>query len=308
MDYATMRDLFFAAPSQERPQARAATGASPARALRDAFEPLASQAIWSAESADGYRELGLDDFFVAYVRQRTAPLGEPAAPVAVTAMGVFAYDLIAPQYEAGIAAISRADAVRVRTNAPGPTLRRVLAGEPDLDARAAAVLAALRRGLDAADATSRPLFTGLRAEPWPADVLAALVHACNQLREHRGDSHLAVCAVAGLDPVEMNILTELYCGYPILEYTATRGWSPEQMEAAVGRLRARGLVDGSGAMTAAGVDFRHGLEEQTDAMQQSIVDAIGDDIGVVTAELNRWSDALVAGGAAPVDPAKRLAG
>ncbi|MFC7655539.1 hypothetical protein ACFQ34_07670 [Pseudonocardia benzenivorans] len=308
MDYATMRDLFFAAPDRERPAARATAAAGPARALRDAFEPLATQAIWSAESAEGYAAHGLDDFFVAYVRQRTAPLGEPAPLVAVTAMGVFAYDLIAPQYLAGLAAISRADVVRVRTTAPGATLRRVLADEDDLDARAGAVLDALRRGLDAADATSRPLFAGLRAEPWPDDVLAKLVHACNQLREHRGDSHLAVCAVAGLDPVEMNVLTELYCGYPLLEYTATRGWSAEKMDAAVGRLRARGLVDDAGGLTVAGSDYRHGLEEQTDAMQQSVVDAIGDDLPMVTAELHRWSDALVAGGAAPVDPAKRLAG
>ena len=79
----------------------------------------------------------------------------------------------------------------------------------------------MRRGIDAADAVARPMFSGISADPWPDDALAQLVHACHLLREHRGDSHLAVCAVAGLDPVEMNILTGLYCGYPIFAYGAT---------------------------------------------------------------------------------------
>jgi hypothetical protein len=42
---------------------------------------------------------------------------------------------------------------------------------------------------------ARPMFAGLSAAPWPGDAIAALVHACHLLREHRGDSHLAVCAV-----------------------------------------------------------------------------------------------------------------
>ena len=31
---------------------------------------------------------------------------------------------------------------------------------------------------------------------------------------HRGDSHVAAAAAAGLDPVELNILTELWIGMP----------------------------------------------------------------------------------------------
>ena len=304
MDYATMRGLFFAPPDQERPSPPAAARRSPARRLRDAIEPLACQAIWSPESADGYSALGLDDFFAAYVWQRTAVLGRPPAALAVMALGVFTTDLIAPQYEIGAAALAPADVTRVRRDAPGVTVRRVLG---DIDADAGRAVTALRRGLAAADGTARPLFTGLAAEPWPDDVLARLVHACNLLREHRGDSHLAACAVTGLDPVEMNILTELYAGYPVGAYTATRGWSAEQVDGAVARLRHRGLVDG-GTLSAEGLRFRTGLEDRTDAMQQPIVDAIGPDLDALVKQLDAWSDALVDAGAAPPDPAKRAAG
>jgi hypothetical protein len=188
--------------------------------------------------------------------------------------------------------------------APGATVRRLLG---DIEAEAIPVLEALRRGIEAADATARPLFAGLTAEPWPEDVSAALVHACHVLREHRGDSHLAVCALVGLDPIEMNILTALYCGYEPLTYTATRGWSQEQMTAALERLRARGLVSGS-SFSEEGLRFRHHLEAQTDAMQQSIIDAVGSHLDSHIKQLDAWSNALIAAGGAPPDPAKRASG
>ena len=55
---------------------------SPARALRDAIEAVACLSIWSPEAAEGYAAVGLDDYFAAYVRQRTAnpSFGRPASP------------------------------------------------------------------------------------------------------------------------------------------------------------------------------------------------------------------------------------
>ncbi|GAA2897332.1 hypothetical protein GCM10010472_64700 [Pseudonocardia halophobica] len=304
MDYPTMRDLFFAAPPEPRPLPPAATSPSPARALRDAIEPLACLSIWSPEAAEAYAELGLDDYFAAYVWQRAAALGTPPAPLAVVALGVFTPELITPQYEAGRVALRREDVVRVRIEAPGRTLRRVLG---DIDDDAARAVTLLRRGIDAADRTARPLFTGLTADHWPGDPLAGLVHACHLLREHRGDSHLAVCAVEGLDPVGMNLLTELWCGYAFRSYTVTRGWSDAQIDAAADRLRARGLLAGD-RLTEAGLSYRAELERRTDRMQQSVVEAIGGELDTLTKQLCAWSDALVGAGAAPPDPAKRFAG
>lgn len=308
MDYTTMRGLFFAPPDGPRPTPPAAVSPSPARALRDAIEPLACLSIWSPEAAEGYAALGLDDYFAAYVWQRVAPLGTPPEPLAVTALGVFDGDLIGPQYAVGASAADRDKVVAVRLDAPGRTLRRVLGEDlPELDREAATAVVALRRGIEAADRTARPLFTGLLAERWPDDPAAALVHACHVLREHRGDSHLAVCAVDGLDAVQMNVLTELWCGYPLGSYTASRGWTPGRIDAAADELRARGLLDGD-RLSAAGLRHRTTLEERTDDMQRAVVAAIGADLDPVTRLLDGWSDALVAAGAAPPDPAKRLAG
>jgi hypothetical protein len=304
MDYRTVRGLFFVEPKPGAPPPLATTTGTPARRLRDAIEPLACQSIWSEEAAEQYVQLGLDDWFAAYIWERTAALGTPPTVLAVMAMGVWNPDLIGPLFDKAVAAISREDIVATRLAAPGVTVRRLLG---DIDAEAAPVVESLRRGIEAADATARPLFAGLTAESWPEDVVAALVHACHVLREHRGDSHLAVCALAGLDPVEMNILTALYCGYEPLTYTATRGWTQEQMTAALERLQGRGLVSES-SFSEEGLRFRHRLEAQTDAMQQSIINAMGSHLDDNIKRLDAWSNALIAAGGAPPDPAKRAAG
>ncbi len=304
MDYLSIREIFFAPPQRLAPPPPAVLSGTPARRLRDAMEPLACQSIWSAEAAERYVKLGLDDWFAAYVWERTAALGDPPTAVAVMAMGVWNPELIGPLFEKAVAAISREDMVATRLTEPGKTVHRLIG---DIDIEAAPVVAALRRGIEAAETTARPLFTGLTTEPWPQDVAAALVHACHLLREHRGDSHLAVCAQAGLEPVEMNMLTALYCGYQPLTYTATRGWSPQQMGEAFGRLLERRLVCEAG-FTGEGLRFRGELEAQTDAMQQSIIDAIGPDLDSLVKQIDTWSNALVAVGGAPPDPAKRAAG
>ncbi|MGE3287521.1 MAG: hypothetical protein AB7J32_15650 [Pseudonocardia sp.] len=305
MDFATARAFFFAPPAEGAPVPTPFTGTpSPARRLRDAIEPLACVAIWSDEAAARYTELGLDDWFAAYVWQRVAALGTPPTPLAVTAMGVWPAEVIGPLYEAASAVISRDDVVATRITGGGLTLRRRLG---DIDADAARVVTALRRGIGAARTGARPMFSGMLADPWPDDHLAQLVHACNLLREHRFECHLAVCAVEGLDGVEMNILTGLYCGYPLLTYVGTRSWPEEAQLAAVERLRGRGLVEGD-ALSAEGLRYRGELEDRTDRMQQTVVDAIGPDLDVYVKQLDAWSTALIAADGAPSDPAKRAAG
>ena len=74
MDFPTARAIFFAPPAEGAPTPVPFTGTpSPARRLRDAIEPLACVSIWSEEAAERYVELGLDDWFAAYVWQRRLP-------------------------------------------------------------------------------------------------------------------------------------------------------------------------------------------------------------------------------------------
>src|SRR5204863_3427781 len=116
-----------------------------------------------------------------------------------------------------------------------------------------------------ADGTGRPLFSGLRRQAWPDGAIGRLWRSCELLREHRGDGHVAACIVRGLTPVEMNIMTELWVGMPLGSYTATRGWSAEQIDRAVEALvRRRWLADDG--LTVDGTAVRAEIEATTDAM------------------------------------------
>ncbi len=105
----------------------------------------------------------------------------------------------------------------------------------------------------------------------------------------------------------MNVLTELWVGMPLLSYTATRAWPPEAMDAAVAGLRDRGWLDGDG-LTAAGRAARDEVEARTDAQEQGLVDALGDRLETVCAQLDDWGDRMVGAGCFPADVLKRAAG
>ena len=106
----------------------------------------------------------------------------------------------------------------------------------------------------------------------------------------------------------MNVLTELWVGMPLGSYSATRGWSPDQIATAVARLTHLGSLDDDGRLTAAGRAVRDDIEAVTDAMEQSIVDALGDDVDAIIEQLDAWSARCIAAGAFPPDVFKRAAG
>lgn len=302
MDYAEVRAAFFGAPDPDALPAGTAAWQSPARRLRDAIEPIAMLYCWSKPSYDAYAACGLD-FLTGYVWSRACVLGEADASVVSAAFGVFEPGLIAGVYGAARAACSLADIRAAREAGAVAAIREAL-GTPD---RAGELAGLLRSALDAADPTGRALFAGLAALPWPADELGQLWHACNLLRELRGDSHLAACACAGLSGLEANLLTEMQVGWPALSYTATRGWPPETMSQAVGTLTALGLVDG-GTLTEAGGALRSGIERVTDQQLTPVLDALGPALQEITTLLDGWSQQIIAHGWFPADPYKRASG
>jgi hypothetical protein len=143
--------------------------------------------------------------------------------------------------------------------------------------------------------------------PWPDAPLAQLWRVCHALCEHRGDSHIAVYTVAGFDPVEMNMLTELWVGWPLGTFSATRAWGPERTEQALTRLRGEGLIDGD-ELTEAGRSARQAIEDRTDALEQAVVDAIGPELLDVIAQLNAWGAKVTESGNFPPDPREHAAG
>ncbi len=301
MDYETATQVFFQPSPPDAPAPYPVAEGSPARRLRDSGEPIAMHAIWSRLTNERLAALGLN-FLTSYVWGRAAALGEPPASVVVATFAAFEPGLVTALYDEGRQKLGRAEMLAAREEATVSSLAQTLAG---VDVSFA--VAALRRGLAAADGTGRPLFAGLQAQPWPGSSIGQLWRACDLVREHRGDSHIAAYITAGFGPVAMNILTELYVGMPLGSYTATRGWSAETIAAEVKRLEAAGLV-ADGALTPAGQQARHSIEETTDRMEQPLVDAIGDELDEVLKQLNEWSARCIAAQAFPPDQFKRAAG
>jgi hypothetical protein len=258
-------------------------------------------AVWNRTTNERLAQLGLD-FLTSYVGGRGASLGDPAGAVVAAAFAWFEPGLVATLWDAARTTVAPDRLAQARDEATVASLREILAGEDPGE-----VANLLADAAEGADGMGRPLFSGRRADGRPRDAVHCLWWACGLVREHRGDSHVAAAAAAGLDPVEMNVLTELWIGMPMLSYTATRGWAPEVMQAAVARLQSRGSVR-DGGLTDEGLVERLGIEQHTDAQEQPIVAALGDRLEEVCGRLNHWGQLCIAAGAFPPDILKRAAG
>lgn len=304
MDYDELSAAFLAEPAAGRPAPRIPTGA--ARSLRDAAEPLATIGFWGKPAYAAMEALGLE-FLTGYVWGRTAPMGEPTAPVVVAAFGVFEPGLVTSLYDQARGIASRDDVLAAREKGAVESLHEVLGDVPTSEVETA--VAQLRRATDVAvaDVVGRPLVAGLASLEWPADPWGQLWHALNILREYRGDTHQAANVAAGLSGVQMNLVTEYWIGWEPRAYAGTRAWSPEVMDAADADLRERGwLADGE--LTATGRAERDRIEQVTDEAMARVLAPIGADLEALTAQLDGWSNRVVAAGAAPSDPYKRVSG
>jgi hypothetical protein len=305
MDYATAVEVFFEPAPDGAAESAPVETASPARRLRDACEPLGTHGFWSRLVNERLAARGLN-FLTGYVWGRAAPMGEPVAPLVASAFAAFEPGLIGSLYDEARRVLPRSDMLALLDATTAESLRGILGGQA-AEAEVADVGGHLRRAVEAADGTGRPLFSGVRALGWPADPFGQLWRACTALREHRGDSHIAAYVAAGFDPVEMNILTELWVGWPLGAYSATRAWPAERTDAALASLRRAGLLDGE-VLAEAGRRARQDVEDRTDALEQPVVDAIGPDLDRVLERLNAWGAACIAAGAFPPNPLKRAAG
>lgn len=289
-DYDMVMASFEAAPGTW-PPASAPTG--PARRLRDVTAPIGEHAIWSAKANGVLAKLGLS-VMAGYLWGRAVGLGEPTSDVVASAFAVYEPRLVGGLYEHARRRCGLAGFRAAREEATIASLHEIL-GAVDVTW----AVAVLRRGVEAADGSGRILYAGVRSLGWPDDPIGRLWRACDLLREHRGDSHMATWIAAGLGPVTINVLTELWQGMPLGAYTTMRrGWSEEDVAAAVADLETAGLV-AAGEITPAGRKLRDQLEDQTDALEQPILDAIGDDFEPLVRALDIWSAAIAEAGAFP---------
>jgi hypothetical protein len=271
-----------------------------ARRMWPAFETYHAHVYFVPEAAEAYRNLGLKGGWMGYFASRSAALGA-ASPELVTAVFFnFHPTMVARALPDAWALASPADVVAARLQTVDVALHRLIPEHIGSPAEAEAAELA-RAAVEATALAGRPLFAGLRSLPWPDEPHLALWHACTMLREHRGDGHVAALTAAGLDGCEAHVTVAATGAVPRETLQSNRKWSDEEWAAAEDRLRARGLLDASGALTDAGRALRTQVESRTDEAAETPWRALGPErTGRLLELLTPMARAINAAGGVPV--------
>ncbi|WP_290062149.1 SCO6745 family protein [Amycolatopsis solani] len=260
-----------------------------ARRLWAAVEPLHAVVYFAPETAAAAKAAGLRGYWMGYFAGRLAPLGPIGPEPAAAVLFGFAPAMVARALPDAWSFASPADVVESRLEA----VSAVVPADPEL-------AALLWCAVEACEFGGRPLAAAWAAVPKPADPAAALWLAATILREHRGDGHVLAAVHAGLSGLETTLT---HIGDGVIgraDVQPHRGWSDEQWDAAVDRLRTRGVLDAAGRLTEAGRELRRRVEADTDRLAAAPVEALGDDLARVLELAVPLSRAVIDSGVVPV--------
>ncbi|MEU5595791.1 hypothetical protein [Streptomyces sp. NPDC020298] len=257
-------------------------------------------------SPDLGRELGavgITDPRAVNFAVRAAALGAVGAGTVTATFYNYKYELVARHVPAVWETAAPGPVLAARARAADATLRRLLGEEAVTSAEMAQAARLALRAAEACSRAGRPLYAAHADLPVPEEPHLAYWHAATLLREHRGDGHLAVLTAAGLDGLEALVThTATGKGMNPKWIFVTRGWSRQEWDAAAGRLRERGLLDGEGELTERGVALREDIERETDRLDTAPYEHLGAEGVARLTELGKgFAGAALAAGAFPAD-------
>jgi hypothetical protein len=269
------------------------------RRLRDLVEPIAANVYFCPEAQENYKALGLS-YIPSYFTSRGACMGQVPGEMVVMAFGVFEPNMVKAAVTEGWSKTDRDTILDARQRGAVDSLRNLLGAEPAGLERATELL---KRAGDGATGEGRALYSGLRSLGFPGDPIGDMWRAADLVREHRGDSHTCAWVAAGVAPVEITLMTELWWRMSLNTYVRTRGWNDEAIAGGIASLEAKGYVK-DGAFTPEGEAVRAGIESATDEGERGVVEALGADADELFTILEPWAKAIVAAGGYPSDPSQ----
>jgi len=234
---------------------------------------------------------------------RAAALGPVGAGAVTAAFYNYKHELVEGHVPAVWETASPEQVLAARARAVDATLRRLLGEEAVASAEMAEAARLALRAAEACSRHARPLYSAHADLPVPNEPHLAFWHAATLLREHRGDGHLAVLLSAELDGLEA-LVTHTATGKGMTPkwVSDTRGWSREEWDAAVGRLRGRGLLDEDGELSERGLALREEIERETDRLDRAPYEHLGADGVARLTELGAgFTRAALTAGAFPAD-------
>jgi hypothetical protein len=230
------------------------------------FEPVHAIVYFAPEARERYAAVGLRGGWMGYFASRSAPMGAVGAEVVTAVFHNFAPAMVGRAIPDAWRFASRNAVLAARLDAVDGALRRLWGDQTDSPQVAECAELALEAAAHLRP-DGRPLYAGHAGLDVPTQAHLALWHACSLLREHRFDGHVAALTVHGLDGLEA-LVVQVAAGGGVdgSMLRSFRGWSDEEWSAAETRLRERGLLDDSGALSSAGTDLRITVEETTDRL------------------------------------------
>ena len=234
-----------------------------------ATEPVHAQVYFAPEAQEEYAALGYDlkaNRAAGYFPARAAALGAVPATVVQATFFNFSALAVAVGMDKAWEIASPAQLVEARLRGADRALRRMCGGLLDGPEIAEAVELA-RMACEGCTAEGRPLYAGNAALAWPEPPHLQLFHAITLLREYRGDGHIAALVVEGVTGLEAAVMHvaqgDAWTREPLRK---TRGYSNEDWDGALTRLRERGWVDDGETFTDEGRAVRQRIEDRTDEL------------------------------------------
>jgi hypothetical protein len=246
-------------------------------------EPVVAVTFYAPEVRAATDALGLKGGWMSYFACRAAPLGAVGAPVVTATFYNFRPSMVeraipdAWSYATPVQVLdARWSAMDIaRWSAMDIALARVL-GSAVTSTGVARAAELGRAAVESGDFNGRALGLANAALAPPEAPHVALWQALAAIREHRGDGHVMSLVANGLGPCEALVLQAATGRSPAEGLKANRGWSDEEWIAATEALLARGWLDETGAVTAAGASVRDAIEADTDRLAAAAIAGLGE--------------------------------
>ncbi|OXM49011.1 SCO6745 family protein [Amycolatopsis alba] len=246
--------------------------------FRGTFDVLHSLTYFAPETEAALTGVGLRPGRMTYFAGRAAPMGAVGPGVVAATFYNFNPELVARYIPRAWTLADPEKIIEARFEAADATLTRLL-GKDTLGSEEVAEAAELaREATGGCQVDGRPLYAGHADLGWPSEPHLILWHAITLLREHRGDGHIAALVLNGLDGLSALVThSATGKGFLVDAAKASRGWSDEQWDGAVARLRDKGILDAEGGLTEAGNDLRERIEAATNAASTGPWEHLGEE-------------------------------
>ncbi|MFB8176845.1 hypothetical protein ACFC8N_12430 [Streptomyces sp. NPDC055966] len=271
-----------------------------ARALWERYEPVHDLVYFAPEVRGAADALGLRGYWMGYFALRAAPLGAVSPSVVTSCFYVFHPARVARALPDAWGYAAPAEVLAARLDALDAAMTGLFGADTVGSAEFAEAADLAWEAAAAADTTGRVLAAANQTLERPRRPAARLWQGLTTLREHRGDSHVAVLVSQGLGPVEAMVLKAAEGESDGEFLRETRRWERADWESAGARLRGRGLLAADGSLTLAGAALRTEVEALTDAAAEGPWTALGPDRSArLAALLDPLAGAVMASGLLP---------